>query len=250
MAIPEDIPTDLALEIAGSEITPARFLRAVRAFFGLVQEVTDRLSGTEGAVEWAVKVKEGSAVVGVDPSAYTVAPSTLDAIRANVMRGLESLETSSVEPEYFPENALKYARDLANIVGTDEDDDTRVRVWVNRRPAMLTHRIVANAAEVLKAAYEDYGSVEGRVQVVSEEGKLHCNVRDPVNGRVIRCIIDEAMLPKAFGAFRQRVEVTGRVRYRKDGSPTSIRVEDIFVFPENARLPHFSDVRGLLKEAG
>lgn len=250
MATVEDIPTDLALEIAGSQITPERFLRAVRAFFGLVQEVTAKIAGDEGRVEWAVKVNDGSAIVGVDPSYFTVSPTTLDAIRTNVLRGLESLDADSLTPFDMPEGAVKYARDLANIVGTDDDDDTRVRVWVNKKPKPLTHKIVANAIEILKAAYEDYGSIEGRLQVVSEEGKLHCNVRDPVTGRAIRCIIPETMLPEAFSAFRKRVEASGKIRYRKDGTPTSIKVESLFVFPDPKNLPSFRETRGILKSAG
>lgn len=97
MATADDIPSDLALEIAGSSITPERFLRAVRAFFGLVQEVTAEVAGSEGTVEWAVKVKEGSAVVGIDPTSYTVAPAILEAIRANVRSGLDTLETEARE---------------------------------------------------------------------------------------------------------------------------------------------------------
>lgn len=247
MATADDIPSDLALEIAGSQITPEKFLRAVRAFFGLVQEVTAEIVGGDGTVEWAVKVNDGSAIVGVDPASYTVAPAMLDTIRANVLRGLETLEIDATEPEHFPEAAMKHARDLANVVGTDEDDDTRVRIWVNKKAKPLTHKIVANAIEILRTAYEDHGSIEGRLQVVSEEGKLHCNVRDPVTGRAIRCVIEETMLPEAFAAFRKRVEVTGQVRYRKDGTPTSIKVESMSVFPEPSQLPSFHDIRGLLK---
>jgi hypothetical protein len=249
MATEKDIPTDLALEIAGSQITPERFLRAVRAFFGLVQEVTANLAGNDGKVEWAVKVKEGSAVIGVDPAVYTVAPSTLDAIRARVLEELETLETDGDEPTHFPEAAMRYARDLANIVGTDEDDDTRLRIWVNKRAKPLTHKIVANAAEILKAAYEDYGTIEGRLQVVSEEGRLHCNVRDPVSGRAVRCVISEDMLPRAFAAFRKRVEVSGPIRYRKDGTPTSIKVQSLDVFPDKTALPSPREMRGILKQA-
>ena len=40
MVTKADIDADLTLEIDGEDITPEKFMRAARAFFGLVNEIT------------------------------------------------------------------------------------------------------------------------------------------------------------------------------------------------------------------
>jgi hypothetical protein len=64
-ATPDEIPTDLTLEI-DANISPDRFLAAARAFFGYVQDITKSVA-PEGEVRWVVRVREGSQLLGVEP---------------------------------------------------------------------------------------------------------------------------------------------------------------------------------------
>ena len=43
MATKDDIDADLTLELQSNNVTPEKFVKAVRAFFGLVNEVTREL---------------------------------------------------------------------------------------------------------------------------------------------------------------------------------------------------------------
>jgi hypothetical protein len=57
MATPDQIPTDLTLEI-DANVTPEQFMAAARAFFGYVDEVARSIA--PGAVpKWKVMLREG-----------------------------------------------------------------------------------------------------------------------------------------------------------------------------------------------
>lgn len=245
MATEHDIEADLTLEISGPNIAPGKFLRGVRAFFGVLDEVSKAVCGTGETPQWRVQVKQASNLVGVFPANAAVNPAVVDAILAKVRVGIETLEARSEEPPDFPARAVRHLKELGKIEGEREDDDTRVRVWVKREPIAVTHKAVAHAIELLREAFEDHGSVEGRLQVVSERGSLSVQVFEPLWDRPIRCYLSEEKLKECLGYFGQRVEVFGVVRYRSDGTPISIEVEEVVPFPSIEGLPKAEDVRGI-----
>ena len=60
MASPENIDTDLTLELDGSEITPEKFRKGVNAFIGLLKAITKSVCRDVPPVEWRMQVKAGS----------------------------------------------------------------------------------------------------------------------------------------------------------------------------------------------
>lgn len=95
---------------------------------------------------------------------------------------------------------------------------------------------------------EDYGSIEGRLQTVTERGRLQFIVYERLWDRPVRCFIPDHLTEEAVAAFRTRVEVYGLIRYRKDGQPVSIDVDEIVGFPPDAEIPSFRDVHGILRQ--
>ena len=100
-------------------------------------------------------------------------PPVVALIAEAVGKVINNLEEAPSEPPYFSPRALRHLHDLAAIVGTDDEDDTEIKVWIGKDPCDLTHRSVAHTAELLTAAYAGHGSIEGRLQVVSERRGLH-----------------------------------------------------------------------------
>jgi hypothetical protein len=66
MATPDQIPTDLTIDL-GDDLSPEEFVAAVRNFLGYVSEITDAQRGDGSDISWTVRVREGSALVGVEP---------------------------------------------------------------------------------------------------------------------------------------------------------------------------------------
>jgi hypothetical protein len=195
-----------------------------------------------------VQVKSGSNLVGVRPIGLAIDPTVIDLILTKVRTGIETLEDRSEAPPDFPIRAIRHLRDLGKIEGEGDGEDTKIKVWVKRQPIAVTYHTVANAIDLLKEAFADYGSVEGRLQVASERGSLHVIVYEPVWDKPIRCNLPEEKLQECLGLFGQRVEIFGLVHYRHDGAPISVDVEDVLPFPRAEDLPTPNDVRGILRD--
>lgn len=248
MAVKSDIETDLTLEIDGPDVTPEKFLRSVRSFFSILTEVTTKVAGKKNAIQWKVKVKEGSNLVGVQ-SSPGFAPAVVSQIITAVSSGLAQLEERAAQPEYFSDRAIKSLRELAEVVDSGPDQKISIRVWAKKVPIKVTHKSVANIADIIAGELEDYGSIEGLLRAVTDKGGLHFVVHEPLWNHPVRCYIPERLTETALANFRKRVEVYGTIRYRKDGKAVSIHVDDMVPFPPADSLPSFLDVHGILREA-
>jgi len=244
MARKVDIPSDLTLEIDGPNVTPERFLKSVRSFFAVISEIATGISGAKSAVRFTVSVKAGSNLVSLDPVAGA-SISVINQIAVSAQDGLRQLENGAVRPPYFSDKAIRSARDLAEV----SDDDTLIRVWIKKSPNTITKSIEANVSKLLVSEHADYGSVEGKLQTVTERGGFHFVVYQKLWDQPVRCSVPDRLSEKALKNFGKRVEVYGVIKYRKDGQPNSIEADDIVPFPPSNQLPSFRDVHGILREA-
>ena len=112
-ATPDQIPTDLALEI-GEYLSPERFMAAARAFFGYVQEISCALASDAEPVRWIVRVREGSALIAVDPGP-SVPQETAQRIYSRTECGIRRLIDRDIEDSGLPERALKHLRTLSEM---------------------------------------------------------------------------------------------------------------------------------------
>jgi len=245
MARKSDIDADLVFEMDGVDITPDKFVRGVGAFFTLLTEITGEVCSDNDGVHWRVQVKTGSNLIEAipDPGA---APVYVEAILDSMNEGVERLENMEDEPAGWTLKAINSLKTIGALSGVNEDDDTSMQIWVRKQRKPVTHRTVARAAELTKG-YTDHGSVEGRLQMLSERGSLHLVVYEPISDRPIRCYINENLRNNSRDAFGKRVEIFGNIRYQLDGTPKSIKAEEIVTFPDAGDLPSVADVEGILR---
>jgi hypothetical protein len=229
-------------------VTPERFQNAVRAFFGILGEVTKAVCKDGPRVQWRIQAKAGSNLIGVFP-VPGFNPATIGIINDAILSGWDGLEREAEQPPFFSDAAIRHARELAEVVGRDRKNDTKIRLWVTKKPILVTPKVQAHANELLGENYEDYGSIEGKLQTVSERGGYKVIVTEPLWDRAITCVINQEQLNQALDLFGKRVEVHGYIKYRIDGTPTSIRVEEIIQFPPRSEIPDFKSVKGIFGRA-
>ncbi len=245
MATPDQIKDDLTLDIDAPELTPEQFATGVKAFFDMVKSVGAAMKHKKH-VRWFVNVYEGSALVGLR-ARPGCAPADVEAVSRMVAAGIDTLEAGGPLPSQFSEEAIRNLRKLGTIVGRNGQDTARVRVWVKREPQVVTRKSVAHADDLLGWNYQDYGSVEGQLSVISERGGYRFVIYERLWDKPVKCYVGEELLEQALRNFGKRIEVYGDVQYRKDGAPVNVRVEDIVEFPPRDTLPDFRDLRGILR---
>lgn len=249
MATPEQIPTDLTLEI-GADLSPDRFIATARAFFGYVQEISQTFAPEGDLVGWTVKVREGSTLLAVDPSP-SVPPPLAQIFFHRTEQGIRRLVDGDIEDSGLPEGAIRHLKILADLAeGTPgKNAPVPLRLWVKRKPIPLEPGLASVIREDLRANYSDYGTIEGRLRTIQEgyQGSLQFQLLDAALRQKVRCYFPEDLLPDVFDKFRRRVEVSGIIHYRKNGAPIGIEAERIDALPDDSELPSARDVRGILR---
>ncbi|MBV7266443.1 hypothetical protein [Erythrobacter ani] len=243
MAKATDIPTDLTLDIGG-EISPDDFVAAVRNFFGYVREITQDQAGDGAKIEWSVVVKEGSNLIGLEPSDAAPA-SRLAMIYNKASYGIEALEKGDVSGAGLSERAVNHLNTLSEISSRTTSQAT-YRVWVRKNPKTVGASISKAIKQSWESDYYDVGTIEGRLEAIQDaSGALKIRVQDYLYPKPISCVVPEKMIEQVFASFRKRVEITGKVHYRRGGTPISIEAFEIEILPEDDELPTASDVRGI-----
>ena len=243
MATPDQIPSDLTLEI-GESLSPERFLAATRAFFGYVEEVGKSVAPDGAPPSWTVRVREGSSLIGVDPGPKAHI-TIVKSVYSQIERGVKCIATGQYEEAGFSDAAIKHLRSLAEIGDKNRRKAIPIRLWVERKPVMLGAEIAEAIREDWRSNYSDFGTIEGKLEAIQDRSGLQLRIRDSLLNLTVQCHVDEGLLPTAFGNFRKRVEVSGVIHYRRNGSPISIEAENIEPLPDDDSLPSLDEVRGI-----
>lgn len=234
---------DFALEITGNKISANIFLKRVEAFYNLVRVVADDV--VLGS-RWIIKVREGSANVGLCHEPETLVKSNLKLIQTKISNGICGLEKGKEIKKWLPEKAIKHAYDLAHEERGQQK--ANVVLWIGGKANHITHKITENATPLLNVfSYEDYGTIEGRLKIVSIHDGFSVTIYDFLRDKAVKCLVREDLLPDVLKAFGNRVEVIGKIQYKKDGTPIVVNVNKIKEFPESKEIADFRSVRGILR---
>lgn len=249
MAItPEDVKGEIALELDVAKLSSADFLRAAEAFIGLVREVTKTENESAPIDSWDVSASEGSQIINIYPNLQKIDTRLANHIASTVLDGLSKIESDAENPFGDNDRAIEHVKTLGRIASRDK---ARVPIRClsreNARP--FTKNIYKNASEILSWQYEDAGTVDGVLDVVSAHNGLEFRISEILYGKTVKCIVDESLMDAALNSFRKRVEVAGLVSYDKRGFPKIVKATEIVRFPEPEDTPHFTELRGILNEA-
>lgn len=246
MAQPDEIPTDLALEV-GANLDPKRFIDVARHFFGYVEEVSRETIAKDGPA-WEVIARQGSTILAMRPT-EDCDVHTLSDLYAKLNSASDSLLRGEVEESQLSEKALNHIQMLADLRDR-QGNMIPIRFWVRKSPTLIGPDVGEFIRESRGREYYDFGSLDGRLQTIQDAGGgLEFRIRDILYRNSVRCIVKEDMLQAIMENFRKRVEVFGEIRYSQHGIPLSITVRTIEPMPSDDELPTAEDVRGILGPA-
>lgn len=213
-------------------------LENFRRILGGLRGITPA-DGTQ--LEWLVtELSVSSAVVAAEPECDPAIG--LAAVRA-VMGGLQALERSEPPPHAFSEDSIQAARALVEIAGR-----AKVRPFISgmQQRLELTRATAATAAQLLDVVvWEDFGSIEGSLEMVTIRERYQCNVYESFTGRKVPCHFRREQLDTVKAALGERVSVSGLVRYNRHGQILSIRAEHITIIAGDVNLPSIDELAGI-----
>jgi hypothetical protein len=242
----KEIITEITLELDREEISINDFKKAVDEFLGLVKEVTKASFPKKDPSAWLIKVYPGSAGIGVLRKPGTFTDEEVSTVRNNIKDGLVLLEKGE-RHQFFTDKAIEHSKGLGTLF-KDNKVPAKVRIWGKHEspPLDVTRTVSAKATYLLEAAYEDDGSVDGYLEIIKGHGQQEVVIYDSLNNRPIHCEVGQDKLQDACAFFLKRVEVVGKVRYRRDGLPVSVKAKEIIPFPSKEEIPDLCTIRNLL----
>lgn len=246
--MPKSVETQsskLTLTLDGA-ITSSQFLKAVESFFRVLTNVANKATNTNDAFTWLVRVREGSAIIEAQPAPRNATLEQIPIAISAIEHGVSSLEAGMTErPKYFDDIAMKAIKELSQV--TENDISVKIKLGNKKTIAKLSAITVASVNSVLEALYTDYGTIEGKLETVSKRHGYQFTLFDDLTDHAVRCHFDPSMLKRVLDVFEYRVSVWGAIKYRRDGTPVSIQVEDFRTLRKSDELPSIEKISGLLR---
>lgn len=228
----------LAIKLDGKVIKSDAFVKAVTNFFRVASNVSAEMP--VGEVEWGVQVKEGSNIVIGEPILKSRNEDTKASIISVIFNGIDSINSGRVErPRFFTDHALNGLRALA-LVEAEE-----VTIQSNGSAVRIGRTTASTIDVILGTVHKSFGDVEGRLSVLRDKGEVTFYITEPVHGQEVTCYITrEDIIQKAVSAWRRRVSASGLVKYRRNGTPISVDVDELRIF-EDIGLPTTDEIIGI-----
>ena len=222
MAVPDDITHEMTLELGPDKVPAPEFLKAVRAFTGLLDDIAEDACGDKRAVGWEISVAKGSQLIGAD-----IAPAA----------DLDAVETVRALLRRPPRRTRDRFRSFPRpIEGT--------RIWIGKEDSDgLPNGDDKQSART--GPFTEYGTVEGKLDTLSARGGIDFTIYEPIWDKGVNCRVPPRLVDRMQKMWRQRVAAHGMVHYDAEGRPISIRAEEVELFPyDETPLREF---RGLLR---
>jgi len=242
---------ELTLKLDGQLITPEAFKKAAQAFADLIIQITDDVAQDGAKPLWNISVRSGSSVFVARPvpdaATKVKAKATIRALRA----GFTRLDKGHVDVPHFTFQALSAARDLSSLrakVGTVGITTIEFSNGVGK-PVSVTAKIADVIKKSVSGNHHAYGSIEGKLQTISDRGGFQFVVFDALSDKGVNCFVPQERFPQAHNAFGKRVRVEGEINYDQEGKPLSIKVAEIKIFRDPKDLPSIQSFKGMLNSA-
>jgi len=239
----------ITLQGKDTRVTVRSLIEMLERALGVLREIdADTADNQRAGMQWeVVKVSMNSS-----PLTMTLGPRIPTNRRDNsaevvktFMIGMRSLESKAVVPQHWSEGALQGMRDLVDL--RNNGIASMKFASIDEEPVEPTLHSAANIEEIQQrqtSHYWEETSIEGRLEVISAHNGTKISIWDVLTNAKVECLVTDAQLEQAKGAFRKRVSVTGRAKITRKGKPVSIEVTSIRVLKEKDELPQAKDFAG------
>ena len=208
----------------------------------MLDEVGKFVGEGKRKINWNVSVEKGSQIIKAFPISKT--ESYIDSALDLVDEGISLI--SKGMPTKLSEKILENIMNISKPYKNNGESIDKFVISVNDKPQTLDKSIIKNIQDIIGVASQAYGSVEGKLEVVSKRHGLSFAITDVLTDKAVKCIFrDEELLKKVFESWDKRVSVYGLIRYNKHGEIVSILVDDFRVLLNKDKLPTSNDVLGI-----
>lgn len=207
--------TTLSLALEG-DVTLDQFSEAVNHFQKLILQLTQETSA-DVKIEWDLEdLQYGSAIMTVAGRAEH------DEVVLRVVEAFEQVGNALQlhEPIPYSRNVARHAEALTKLIN---GGIRSVRLSTAKQESIIYGLFDAKKLGAVKPMVS-FGTVKGRVQSISNRGKLRFTIYDSTFDKPVNCFIKEDRQQMLTDIWDKVVFVSGRVTRQPDtGQPVSVR---------------------------
>jgi len=238
-------------EADGGDVRLETLLTELQAFKGLVR-AAEETTGHEAVDSVGIRVVDlkhsSPAAITVDLFMLRPGPDP----RPRIIEAMGTAARAILDPgamEALPHRVAEAVQSLADPVAKGRL--RRVVLTVAKSATTITkERALGMAHAIARAEEEVEGSFIGRLEAINLHGDRRFTIYPALGPKSLQCRFSKSLTKAAIGGVDQRVEVSGRLKYRPHESfPHEIVVREIRVLPDETDLPSWDDMRGLNPDA-
>lgn len=234
---------DIILHIDEEAISMTNFRKATDHFFSLIKEISKAVYQDANPNDWVVKVYKGSVRIGVMPTSMKIDQSIIH----NTMIEGWKLLSDGKEPPLFSDKAIEDSKELASLTKEQKKSNLNISVELGDTQFKVKSDIALGVKNLLSCYYEEDGSVDGTLEKVDVHDKSEFTIYDALDKSSIKCTFPDHLLNEALESFAKRVEVLGKVKYKKEGVTVSVKANAIIRYPNKSEVPTLDDIRSILR---
>jgi hypothetical protein len=217
----------------------------VGSFLTIVSNTLSILRSLDHIVRRSKKAAEWKVSAASLQSPLTLTISSDDPQSENLAREylgtFEAIEKSSeIQKDRIPFTVLEQAKALVSVL-----NDGVAQIGFSTPGSAVvypTQRVAANVDYLTAAAYEDFSTIEGKIETLSVHGRTLFRIYEDLTGFSVVCYFKAEQLDEAHGAFNKRVAVSGITKYSRMGRPISVQVEAIRKLIGGIRVEELNDI--------
>lgn len=215
----------------------------------MLKSVQEEMLSSDMQVRWdVVRVKMQS------PLELTLRPEVIEPgtrkknrklrekLVVTTLKGVTGIEKGTALPEFFGDRAVNGFRQMLKAV---KKEGGQLSFESTRESRIALTEAASQHLEELDFRtrdYIDYGTIEGKLDVISVHDKPSCAVWETLTNIRVECSLSEDQLVEATRHLGRRVAIAGRIHYYNH-APRRLEVaEPIRVLRDVSELPQIGDI--------
>jgi hypothetical protein len=223
---------------------PGSYLVAVRAFWGLLNDLDIALSSeSKGTVDWEIGACKRSGPAEVIFIGHLRRPpkDVVAEIRRTLLNGIRKLTVSEERPRGFTDSALEQLKVLAQQRASMDE----IAIVVDETEEAVHTSLIQRIERLTHNDYEALSSVVGTIESISVSPNNRFRVRSEITGHPVMCRFKrKEFIEEAKQHLGKRVTVFGNLKCNYLGEPTQMRVTGIEACASEADLPNIPRMSG------
>jgi len=198
------------------------FVTVVRNTFDILADLDSAISSLpQGSLAWFVTdVSFGSLFITIEPKSKIPDVDYSPRVTEAFVDGLAHIQREQTTPPFFSDYGLRKTQNLAKALRRDGAKEVVIQDIERQTTALIKPEVAADISRLIKIQYQEVGSVEGKLEMVSVHGIPRFTVYHAITQRSIRCKFDpRKLLDLVKEALGRRVVVSGLVYYNFKQGP-------------------------------